>query len=130
MKKFTILIIGQIISISRFTGVEVDKITGSFEFDSEYGDIHVDYIGAGFGTGKVRNSFAGTDLVFDPKASFSVDAELEFGDMDYPKASSSVNKSTEGYTTTIVKGKIGPGTANGLLTIRAKHGDANIEYAE
>ena len=84
--------VGQLISISRFSGVDVDKITGSFEFDSEYGDINVSYIGAGFGTGKVRNSFAGVDLTFDPKASFNLDAELEFGDLSYPKGSSSVSK--------------------------------------
>jgi hypothetical protein len=123
--------VGQIIAISRFSGVDVDKITGSFEFDSEYGDINVSYVGAAFGTGKVRNSFAGVDLTFDPKAAFNIDAQLEFGDISYPKTSSSVSKTTEDYTTNILKGKIGTAASPaGQLTIRSKHGDAEIEFAE
>jgi hypothetical protein len=123
--------VGQIISISRFSGVDVDKITGAFEFDSEYGDINVSYVGAGFGSGKVRNSFAGVDLTFDAKAVFNVDAELEFGDLSYPKGASSVSKITEDYTTNIVKGKIGTSSSPaGQLTIRSKHGNAEIDFAE
>ncbi len=122
--------IGQIISISRFSGVNVEKINGSFEFDSEYGDIEVSYISAGFGTGKVRNSFAGTDLTFDSKATFNVDAEAEFGDVHYPRTGSSVSKETVGYTTNILKGKIGSGSGPaGQLTVKARHASVNIDFA-
>ena len=122
---------GQVVAIGRFSGMNFDKITGTFEFDSEYGDIEVDYIGAGFVSGKVRNSFAGTNLTFDPKASFNVDAEVEFGDFDYPSANTSVNEQTVGYTTNIYKGKIGSSAASpGQLTVRSKHANVNIEFAD
>lgn len=122
---------GQVIAIGRFSELNFDKIATSFEFDSEYGDVNVDYIGAGFTGGKVRNSFAGANLTFDPKASFSVDAELEFGDMDYPSGNTSLSKQTLGYNTNIYKGKIGSAsTTSGQLTVRSKHADVNIEFAE
>jgi hypothetical protein len=122
--------VGQVIVISRFSGLEFGKITGSFEFDSEYGDIDVSYISAGFGTGKVRNSFAGTDLTFDSKAAFNLDAEAEFGEVNYPEGGSSVSEQTIGYTTNVVKGKIGNSGTPGQLTVRAKHADVNIQLED
>lgn len=120
---------GQVILISRFSGLDFDKIAGSFEFDVEYGDLSASGITANFGTGKVRNSFANIDLRFDPKATFNVDAELEFGDLDYPRSGSSMNKVTEDYTTNIYKGKIGSGAASGgQLNIRSKNANVSISF--
>jgi hypothetical protein len=122
---------GQVIAISRFSGMEYEGITGNFEFDVEYGDMTISRIGAGFGTGKIRNSFANADLKFDPKSAFTVDAEMEFGDMDYPKSNSSVSKQTEGYTTNLYKGRIGSAsTASGQLTIRSKNANVSLSFAQ
>lgn len=121
---------GQVVAIGRFSEMKFDKITGSFEFDSEYGDVEIGYIAPGFGSGKVRNSFAGTDLNFDANATFNVDVEVQFGDLDYPSSKASLNKQTIGYTTNIYKGKIGSGSSSaGQITVRSKHANVNIEYA-
>lgn len=121
----------QVVVIGRFSGLEFDKITGNFEFDSQYGDVKVDYIGPGFGSGKVRNSFAGTDLTFDPEATFNVDAEVEFGDLDYPSSNSSLNKQTMGYTKNVYNGKLGSkATASGQLILRVKHAGVEINFAD
>lgn len=122
---------GQVIVISRFSGLDFEKIGGSFEFDVEYGDLSASGITANFGTGKVRNSFANVNLKFEPKATFNVDAELEFGDLDYPKSGSSMSKITEDYTTNTYKGKIGSGaTSGGQLNIRSKNANVNISFEQ
>lgn len=119
-----------VISVSRFSELDFGRIAGDFDFDTEYGEIEVNYIAPAFKVGKVRNSFAGVDLTFDPKASFEIDAELQFGDLSYPKAAS-MNHITEGYTTEIYKGKLGAGTGTpSRLTIRSKNADANISFSE
>jgi hypothetical protein len=121
---------GEVISVSRFTELDFGKINGDFDFDIEYGDLDVDYISAAFKTGKVRNSFAGVDLTFDSKATMNIDAELEFGELSYPKAGS-MNHETEGYTTNIYKGKLG--SAAGMasqLTIHSKNADVTIDFSE
>lgn len=119
-----------VISVSRFSELDFGKITGDFDFDTEYGDIEVDYIAPVFKVGKVRNSFAGANLTFDPKASFNLDAELQFGDLSYPKAAS-MNHITEGYTTEIYKGRLGSGTGTpSQLTIISKNADASISFSE
>jgi len=123
--------VAQVISISRFSGLEFDNISGNFEFDIEYGEVSVSNIGAGFGTGKVRNSFANADLGFDPKATFNVDAEMEFGELDYPEGSAAFNKQIEDYTTNIYKGKIGKGSGvPGQLTVRSENGNVSISFTE
>jgi hypothetical protein len=121
---------GQVIVISRFSGMDFEKIGGSFEFDIEYGDMSASGITANFGSGKIRNSFANVDLGFEPKATFTIDAELEFGDLCYPK-SASLSKLTEDYTTNIYKGKIGSSaTPGGQLNIRSRNANVNISFEQ
>jgi hypothetical protein len=122
---------GSVIAIGRFSELDFGKITGDFDFDIEYGELDVSYISASFKTGKVRNSFAGADLTFDPAASMTIDAEIEFGELSYPKGKTSLNHITEGYTTQIYKGRIGSSaTSASQLTIRSKNSDTSIDFAE
>jgi hypothetical protein len=122
---------GQIISVSRFSGLKFDKINGDFDFDMDYGDLEAKYISAAFKVGKVRNSFAGVTLGFDPKASIYINAEMEFGELSYPKSGSSVNHETSGYTTNIYKGRIGASAGSASqLTVDSKNADVDIEFEE
>jgi hypothetical protein len=120
---------GQVISVSRFSGLAFDKIGGDFDFDIEYGDFEANNISAAFKTGKVRNSFAEVSLGFDPKASMNINAEMEFGELSYPKSKASVNEETIGYTTNIYKGRIGASASpTSQLTIDSKNADVDIDF--
>jgi hypothetical protein len=119
--------VGQVIVVGRFSGIDFDRINGDFDFDTEYGDVNVEYISASFKTGKVRNSFAGVDLTFDKNATMTIDAEIEFGEMSYPKAKASMNHETVGYTTNIYKGKFGTNPVS-QLTINTKNADVSIDF--
>lgn len=122
---------GQVISISRFSDLGFDRINGDFDFDIEYGDLEVNYISPSFKLGKVRNTFAGASLVFDPKASMAIDAEMEFGELSYPKSSASLNQETIGYTTHIYKGRIGAAASPAsVLTINTKNADVDLDFEE
>ena len=122
---------GQVISVSRFSGLKFEKIGGDFDFDVEYGDIEVNYISAAFKVGKVRNSFAGANLVFDPKTNMNINAEMEFGELSYPKAHASLIEETIGYTTHIYKGRIGASTSpSSQLTVDSKNADIDIDFEE
>jgi hypothetical protein len=122
---------GPVISISRFSELEFDKINGDFDFDAEYGDITIHYISPAFKVGKVRNSFAGTSLSFDPKTSMNVDAELDFGELSYPENHTSISHETVGYTKNIYKGKIGTSASPvSQLTIISKNADVDIDFEE
>jgi hypothetical protein len=123
--------VGQLISVSRFSELEFGKLTGDFDFDIEYGGLEVNYISAEFKVGKIRNSFAEADLTFDPKASMNVNAELEFGDLSYPKGNASLNHVTENYTNNIYKGKIGASASpSSQLTIVSKNSDVSIDFED
>ncbi len=122
---------GQVIAISRFSDLELEKINGDFDFDVEYGDLTVKNISATFKNGKVRNTFAGASLTFDPKANITIDAEIEFGELSYPKSNASMNEEIIGYTTHIYKGRIGAaGGSSSKLTVITKNADVNLDFAE
>jgi hypothetical protein len=121
---------GEVISVSRFSELNFGKIKGSFDFDIEYGELDVEYIAPTFANGKLRNTFAGASLGFDPGASISLDAELQFGDLSFPKALS-MNHETVGYTTEIYKGKLGSASGTpSQLRIISKNADVNIDFTE
>jgi hypothetical protein len=122
---------GQIISVSRFSGLKFDKIIGDFDFDMDYGDLEVKYISAAFKVGKVRNSFAEVSLGFDPKASMNINAEMEFGELSYPKSGTALSHETSGYTTNIYKGRIGASASpTAQLTIDSKNADVDLNFEE
>jgi hypothetical protein len=119
----------QVISVSRFSGLTFDKIGGDFDFDIEYGDIEANNISASFKVGKIRNRFAEVSLGFDPKASMSISAEMEFGELSYPKSKASMNEETIGYTTNKYNGRIGASTSlASQLTIDSKNADIDIDF--
>lgn len=121
----------QVISVSRFSSLKFDEIKGDFDFDMEYGELEAKYISEAFKVGKIRNSFADANITFDPKASMTVDAEMRFGELSYPKSGASLNKTTEGYTTNIYNGKLG--NASGpvsKLTINSKNCDVDIDFED
>jgi hypothetical protein len=122
---------GEVIAVSRFSELEFARINGDFDFDIEYGELDADYISADFKSGKVRNTFAGANLSFDPKSAVAITAELKFGELTYPEAKTSMNEEIIGYTTHIYKGRIGASTSPASqLTIDSKNADVNIDFAE
>jgi len=122
---------GTVISISRFSELEFEKINSDFDFDAEYGDITIHYISPAFKLGKVRNTFAGASLTFDPKASMNISAEMDFGELSYPDSHTSLSQETIGYTKNIYKGKIGSAASpTSQLTITTKNADVDIDFEE
>jgi hypothetical protein len=121
----------QVISVSRFSGLKFDKIGGDFDFDIEYGDLEANNISASFKVGKIRNSFAEVNLGFEPKASMTINADMEFGELSYPRANASMNEETKGYTTNIYKGRIGSSASpSSQLTIDTQNADVDIEFED
>lgn len=120
---------GEVIAVARFTDLEFERITGTFDFDIQYGSLEVDYISPDFKMGKVRNSFANVELDFDPKASFKIDADMKFGDLNYPKSNVSISKETLNYTTNLYKGKMGSSPSPGpSLSIISRNANATIRF--
>jgi hypothetical protein len=121
----------QVISVSRFSGLTFDKIGGDFDFDIEYGNLEANNISASYKVGKIRNSFAEANLGFDPRVSMNINAEMEFGELSYPKANALINEVTEGYTTNIYKGRIGSSSSpTSQLTIDTQNADVNIVFED
>lgn len=114
--------------ISRFSEIDFGSIEGDFSFDVQYGDLEVERIQANFTSGVVINQFAEVSLGFSASASFRLQAELSFGDLNYP-ASSSLSHTESGYTTNIYSGTVGNNKSpQSQVTINSKNANVYIEF--
>lgn len=122
---------GSLIAVTRFTSLDLGKINGSFDLDLQYGSLTAAQISPDFSTGKIRNTFTNVSLGFDPGSSFRLEAELQFGDLSYPKSNTSLSKETVGYTTNIYKGRVGAAqNPAATLSIIARNANADIKFTK
>jgi hypothetical protein len=96
-----------------FTELKISKLIKRAVIESEYGGIQVKYVAPGFEEVTIYNEFGDVELGVDEEATFSIDATVKFGSLDYPKENASISKETEGYTTTHYFGKFGSDPKSG-----------------
>ena len=125
---FTIEKTGNIECRARFSGLDIDRLEGDFNFDIQYGGLDVDLISS-FLKGYVETSFASVELSFSEQLSFRLDAKLSFGDLSYPRNKSSIHHEEVGYTTNNYEGIIGSDEeTSAMLTIRSKNAGVCLRY--
>ena len=73
----------------------------------------------------IDNQFGEIDLGFAKDAGFELDADLSFGDIDYPN-SGTVKKSKDGHTSNSYEGHIGS-SGGGTVNIDSSYGDISID---
>jgi len=75
--------VSQIDVESSFTGLVIQQLTGESSFEMRYGELEVQNIHRSFNKLNLNSSFTGVELNFMPDASFSVDAETNFCEIEH-----------------------------------------------
>ena len=91
---------------SNFSDVKIDNLKNKLILDMQYGGCKVQEVSEGFTEIFIDNSFADIKIGFTPYSSFSIDAEIKFGELSYPK-SANIRHEQSSFTTNIYKGTIG-----------------------
>lgn len=121
--------VGRVNSIelsSKFSDFKIDYLEDAMDAETEYGSLRIKDIAANFSGISVENSFGAVDLYFDSQASFTIEASMEFCNLNYPKDkvqfSERIIESTDKY----YKGRFGENANKGSLIIESAFGNVDI----
>ena len=101
---------GSITAESKYTHYNIDELKKKFVLISEYGNVTIDEVSAGFETINISSSYGGIKLGLDKKP-YKLHAECSYCDVDYPQELFSGNREKNNQNLKI-DGKINNGTAN------------------
>ncbi|HZV70132.1 MAG TPA: hypothetical protein VFG10_11340 [Saprospiraceae bacterium] len=108
---------------SGFTNIVVEELDGSGDFDMRYGELSIQHIHRGFSKINVNTSYTGVDMEFEPGASFTLDAETNFCDINHPELK--ITEDSQRETSATLKGSRGSG--GGEVIARMNYGELNID---
>lgn len=119
--------IDRITGNSEFGSLKIDELTIALDITTEYGNLIVKNISSDFSDIVVQNSFGSAKLFIDDDATYSFDAEAEFGSVDYPKSLATLNYREKTTTSTRYKGVIGKDSqARSSVQLNSEYGSIHI----
>lgn len=115
-----------VVLTSKFTNFEIGNISNKLDLDFEYGNFVAGNIQSGFELIKITNKYGEIKLKIEENSSYSLDAHVEYCDLDYPK-SSSVNHKEDG-TDKYYKGMVGKNSSSkSKVIIQSKYGSIDLD---
>jgi hypothetical protein len=108
-----------------YTEFEVEELTKSLDLDIKYTDVEVESVPAGFEKIKIDSQYGDIEIGIAQGASYSLFAELDYCDIDYPRTGP-VNHVEDGSSTEI-SGIVGNGkNPSSKVFIESKYGDVDL----
>lgn len=111
---------------SKFSDFEIGRLSSTMTATTEYGALRTRQVADDFTEISVENSFGAVILEFMQGATFNLEADLEFCDLDYPKNAASFSERIIESTEKFYRGKIGDGTAKSVVSIESSFGNVAI----
>ncbi|HJW31306.1 MAG TPA: DUF4097 family beta strand repeat-containing protein [Saprospiraceae bacterium] len=105
-----------------YTGIELNGLAQSGEFDMRYGDLKISNISNGFTRLGVTTSYTGVEFEFDSNASFSLDAQTNYCDISH--SDMKISESIERDASNTLKASRGSG--GGQVIARMNYGGLTI----
>lgn len=90
----------------KFSTFNVEQLTQKIDLTIEYGGLDVKTIASSFSMINLTASFNGINLGIPSSASYTLIADLSFGDCSYPKGSA-VTETEKSYTSKLFSGTVG-----------------------
>lgn len=124
--KYDDLVIEQVNNInatSGFTDINIQELGGEASFEMRYGELKLDNIGRNFSKINITTSYTGVELDFRSDASFTIDVEANYCDIEHSDLK--VTENVEKATSRVFKGSRGSG--NGRVIARMNYGELRIQ---
>jgi len=107
-----------------YTGVEVGGLATSGSFDMRYGDLSIDNVWPGFKNINIATSYTGVEIGFQEGATFTLDAQTSYCDINQHGEFKVNEKITQDSRTTL---KATRGSGGGLVKLVMNYGELTIE---
>jgi len=111
---------------SKFSEFKIGKLFYKMVADTEYGSLKVKNIAGDFGSIEVENSFGSVNLNFDSNASFAIEANMEFCNLNYPKDKTEFSKQIIDSSEKYYKGTIGGASGKASVNVESSFGNVDI----
>jgi hypothetical protein len=112
---------------TNFSNLEVRQVNSSVVAETEYGSFTIAGVSKDFSSIVIKNEFGGVEVSIDKDASYSLDAQSEYGSIGYPEKLSDLSYKKVGHASTIIKGVVGKGTnPNSSIVIVSEYGSVDI----
>jgi hypothetical protein len=111
---------------SKYTDYKIDQLNKKLDIETKYGDMDIDYIPKNFEKISVDNKYGHIDIKLDDAASYNIEGEAQYGDIEYPdsKNVSRIEENTDLKIHGIV-GRAKNPKAN--VKLQTKYGDIELE---
>lgn len=107
-----------------YLGYEIGKVTGMIDVNTDYGDLEIDLLAAGFTEARFKGSYADVEIKVDQAAGYEVSARTSYADVDLPN-SVDVNRRESRSNSVSVSGKKA-GQGQGYLDLASSYGDITL----
>lgn len=110
----------------KFSTLDIDKLNQKLDLNVEYGGLDVKSVSASFTIINIIASFNGINIGIPSSASYTLNADMSFGECRYPKASS-VTVTEKSNTAKLFTGKVGSSNApSAKVNIKGKNSDIKL----
>lgn len=107
-----------------YLGYEVDKVWKKLDITTAYGDVEVDWVGAGFSEVRFKGSYSDIELRIDEAAGYEVEARTSYADIDMPNSVELSRREHKSNAVSMSGRKSGKG--NGRMSLSSSYGDIEI----
>jgi len=119
--------VDRISGTSEFGSLKIDELTKALNIKTEYGSLIVKDVHKDFSDIVIHNSFGSAKLFIDDDACYSIDAEAEFGSIDYPESLANLTYREKTTSNVKYKGIIGKETqARSSMQLSSEYGSINL----
>ena len=113
---------------SKFTDTNINNLDTKIDLDVQYGNCSVDNLGSDFTLVSVRNKYGDVTIHVPKGATYSIDADLKFCDLDYPEDEATLTQKITTNTSKSIKGTVGKkSNPEAKVIIRSQFGNVSLE---
>ncbi|MDQ3015952.1 MAG: hypothetical protein M3R25_04415 [Bacteroidota bacterium] len=114
--------VNQVTAGTAYSGINIAELTDSGTFDMRYGDLKLNRIRRSFTDININTSYTGCVLQFESETNYSIDAEVNYGEIYHTdiKISENIHKDTG----SILRGA--HGTGGGRINARMNYGELKL----
>lgn len=125
--EFHLGVVDKLTAQSQYSTYEVARLADDLDMNLRYGHFRVAEVVPTLASFDFEGDYTQVVLGMSESASFDLDAEITYGDMDAPRALRPTQAKQVGFSTNTYKGRMGKGNHDGKMKVRMKYGSLKIK---
>jgi hypothetical protein len=113
---------------SKFSDLNISHLDKKFDLDIQYGDCDVNQISPDFTLVSIRNKYADVKIDIPSGASYTLDADMKFCDLDFPEDKADITQKISTNTSKSFRATVGKKpNPEAKVIIRSEFGNVSLE---